>query len=150
MFTGVNSFFKIIFSFLFFLLPEIFSAQTDSWIKHYGVKEGLSQGSVLSLVQDKQGFIWVGTENGLDRFDGYFFREYQNDPHDTTSLSSNYVYALVTDNAGKVWIGTGRGINVYDPLSDHLSRFSKWHPPGKLAEYPVRNLGFMDHGLLLV
>jgi ligand-binding sensor domain-containing protein/serine phosphatase RsbU (regulator of sigma subunit) len=145
-----NCFSKIIFSFLFFLLPEFFSAQTTPGLKHYGVNDGLSEGTVISLVQDQQGFIWVGTENGLNRFDGYSFRQYQNDPHDTTSLSSNFVYALVLDSSGKVWIGAGNKINVYDPVTDRLSRFSKWNPPGKISKAPVRNLVFLNNGLLLV
>src|SRR5580698_6380585 len=95
---AANCFSKLIFSFLILLLPEIFSAQSVAGLKHYGVEEGLSQGSVTCLAQDKQGFIWVGTGSGVNRFDGYAFREFQNDPHDTTSLSDDHVYALATDN----------------------------------------------------
>ncbi|NOX37163.1 MAG: response regulator [Calditrichaeota bacterium] len=91
---------------------------------HFTQEQGLSQSSVLDILQDRQGFIWIGTEDGLNRFDGYEFRVFKHIPGDTNSLSDNYVYALIQDHQGFIWIGTRNGgLNRYDPERD---RFDHW------------------------
>jgi ligand-binding sensor domain-containing protein/serine phosphatase RsbU (regulator of sigma subunit) len=143
------------FIFRFFLFPFLFlsalvAAQGIEGLKNYSVKEGLSQGNVTCLVNDKLGFLWLGTDNGLNRFDGNSFRKYQNNPHDTTSLSSNYVSALAVDNSGKVWIGTENGIDIYNPVTDKIAKFKSWKPPHKSKKIRINKLNFLSNNLLLV
>ena len=78
---------------------------------------------VTCIVQDDQGFIWLGTENGLRRFDGYRFREFRNDPHNPDSLSGTYVYALFKDRSGTLWIGSDQFLDRYDPATDRVTHF---------------------------
>lgn len=83
--------------------------------EHLGVEQGLTQESVTGVLQDRQGYIWVGTQAGLNRFDGYRVTTFKNDPADPNSLVDNYVQALYEDAAGQLWIGSKGGLDRYDP-----------------------------------
>jgi PAS domain S-box-containing protein len=84
---------------------------------HYSVEHGLSQAAVESIIQDRRGFIWLGTEEGLNRFDGHTFVTYTNDKNAADSLAHNWVWALHEDARGSIWIGTdGGGLDRLDPL----------------------------------
>jgi ligand-binding sensor domain-containing protein/nitrate/nitrite-specific signal transduction histidine kinase len=78
------------------------------------IAEGLSFSKVDVILQDQQGFMWFGTEHGLNRYDGYQFTVYYNDPADPSSLSHNRIYTLYEDSAGELWIGTGAGLDRLD------------------------------------
>ena len=78
-------------------------------------KDGLSNNKVISILQDKTGFLWFGTEDGLNRFDGYEFKVYRNNPADSNSISGNNIWSLFEDEEGNIWIGTKSGdLNRYD------------------------------------
>ncbi|MDZ7303648.1 MAG: response regulator [candidate division KSB1 bacterium] len=77
--------------------------------KRLTIDDGLSQNAVFAIVQDRQGFMWFGTKDGLNRYDGYSFTVYQHNPFDSTSLSANYITALFEDTRGVLWIGTADG-----------------------------------------
>jgi signal transduction histidine kinase/ligand-binding sensor domain-containing protein/CheY-like chemotaxis protein len=76
--------------------------------------DGLIQNTVLSIIQDHSGFIWIGTADGLNRYDGKRFVSYTHKNSDSTSLSDNFVAELFEDHLGRIWIGTRSGLNVYD------------------------------------
>lgn len=94
---------------------------------HLTVENGLSQNAVLSLAQDDKGFMWMGTSNGLNRYDGYRFKVYQSLNDDSSTLSANNVLSLLHDSKKRLWVGTYRGLNRYDPNRD---RFERIHIPG--------------------
>ncbi len=77
---------------------------------------------ITAIARDAHGFIWVGTENGLSRYDGYHFTHYYHDVADTTSISDNDINALLTDKDGHLWVGTARGLLQYDDRTDHFHR----------------------------
>ncbi|WP_423149303.1 two-component regulator propeller domain-containing protein [Rubrolithibacter danxiaensis] len=84
--------------------------------KHIGISEGLSQTNVICILQDRRGFMWFGTKDGLNRYDGYSFRVYKNITADPYSLGFNFIETLYEDSKGNIWIGTrGGGLNKYDP-----------------------------------
>jgi signal transduction histidine kinase/ligand-binding sensor domain-containing protein/DNA-binding response OmpR family regulator len=92
-------------------------------------QQGLSQSSVFSLAQDHHGFIWIGTRDGLDRFDGYNFVTYRIDPQDTSSISNNEITVIHADRNGDIWVGTrGGGLNKYMTRSNRFMRFSHLTP----------------------
>lgn len=100
-------------------------AQTEK-IKfdHLSVKDGLSHGNVWDIHQDRLGFIWIGTEDGLNRYDGYTFTIFRNEPTDSFSISNNFIHCIAEDAAGNIWLGTQGGLNVYDRATNRFRNFS--------------------------
>ncbi len=82
--------------------------------------DGLAQSSVYALLQDRQGFVWLGCQDGLQRYDGYRFESYRPDPSSTESLSHGMVQALLEDAAGDLWVGTFGGLDQLDAESGEL------------------------------
>ncbi|MEW5867798.1 MAG: two-component regulator propeller domain-containing protein [Chloroflexota bacterium] len=91
---------------------------------HLSIEQGLSQVTVYSIFQDRQGLMWFGTEDGLNRYDGYTFRVYKRDPEDPHSLSANTVRAIYEDSSGVLWVGTdGGGLNRFDRATQQFSHY---------------------------
>jgi methyl-accepting chemotaxis protein/ligand-binding sensor domain-containing protein len=104
--------------------------------------EGLSQSNVSAITQDAFGFMWIGTENGLNRYDGYQVKIYRNDRDDPTSIPSNNIRSLFSDRQGHLWIGTSAGLSRYDRATDTFINI----PRG--TEQPVnRGAGFTGSGV---
>ncbi|MBI3194456.1 MAG: GGDEF domain-containing protein [Ignavibacteriae bacterium] len=98
--------------------------QTEFKFEQITNEQGLSQNTVTCLLQDSKGFIWIGTQDGLNKFDGYDFTIYRNNPLDSHSLSQNYINCLFEDSKNKIWIGTNRGgLERYDPLTNEFTHF---------------------------
>jgi two-component system sensor histidine kinase ChiS len=96
------------------------------------ITEGLPNSQVHAIVQDRRGFIWFGTQDGLARYDGIKMRIYRPAEKDPTSLSSGYITALTLDANGNLWVGTAEdGANLYNAETDQFTRFV--HGPGKGA-----------------
>ena len=118
---------------LFSLPPAALAAFTQGGIfypgmslpfQHLTIQDGLSQNDVSAVLQDSQGYIWIGTQDGLNRYDGYTFIHYRHDPHDLNSISYNNISALFEDADGRLWVGTwGGGLNRYDPLTGKFTHF---------------------------
>ena len=85
--------------------------------------QGLSQVSIMCILQDRKGFMWFGTQDGLNRYDGYDFVVYKNYPENPNSLSDNLIKAMVEDPRGLLWVGAYRGLNLFDPKKDQFRRF---------------------------
>ncbi len=86
--------------------------------------DGLSQNAGLALLQDRQGYLWIGTEDGLNRYNGYTLTHFKHDPDNPASLSHKSIIALYEDRDGLLWIGTwGGGLNRFDPVTGHFSRY---------------------------
>lgn len=88
---------------------------------------GLSQSVVIAMLQDRQGFIWIATQDGLNRFDGYNFKVFKSDPEDPNSLGENFILDLWEDPQGGIWIATANGLNFYNPITGRFVRFN--HDP---------------------
>ena len=108
------------------------------------VSEGLSQSKISAMLQDSRGFLWVGTEDGLNRYDGYDFINYTHEPFEVNSLSNNCINAICEDKNGILWIATNKGLNCYDVKNAKFSCF--YHDPLKnnsLSDNVVLNV-FID------
>ncbi|MCP4158278.1 MAG: response regulator [bacterium] len=101
-------------------------AQNNSLhFKHISIKDGLSQSVVYCILQDERGFMWFGTKDGLNRYDGYDFKIYKHNPQDQESLSESFVMALCEDRSGTLWVGTvGGGLNKYSRETDSFTRYT--------------------------
>ena len=101
------------------------NAQTNSNVfEKFSTEDGLPSNSILDIAQDHEGYIWLATEDGLVRYDGYTFLTYSNIPEDSTSLSQNRVEKLFVDFKGDVWIGSKSGLDRYNPVCDCFFRYS--------------------------
>jgi signal transduction histidine kinase/DNA-binding response OmpR family regulator len=104
------------------------------------VDDGLSQGFVTSIVQDKAGFIWVGTLNGLNRYDGYDFKVYRNDPGKQYQLLSNTIRSVYTDEGGRLWIVCQDGVQYYDEKVDGFVTPAELNHPWKWKNETVLSM----------
>lgn len=99
-------------------------AQNNSvQFEHISIESGLSQSSVLSIYQDKKGFLWFATYKGLNRYDGLRFKIYENDAKDPTSISKNNVEPICEDHLGYLWIGTEDGLNQFDRNTETFTTY---------------------------
>ena len=89
---------------IFFLFYSADLLAQNIPFKHLTTENGLSNNKILDVIQDKTGFIWLATDDGLNRFDGYRFKVYRHKSKDSTSLSNNSIWTLFEDRAGFIWI----------------------------------------------
>lgn len=82
------------------------------------VEDGLSQSSVRAIFQDQRGFMWFGTDDGLNKYDGYNFTIYNHDPEEPTSLADNLITTIYQDSLGRMWIGTASGLDRFEPETE--------------------------------
>ena len=120
--------------------------------EHLTSEDGLSQNSVFFIFQDRQGFLWIGTQDGLNRYDGEHFVVFRSDPADENSLSHNAVLCAAEDAEGSLWLGTwGGGLNRYDPREGVFTRYQ--HDPTdpySLSNDVVSALAFDSAGRLWI
>ncbi|WP_432381519.1 ligand-binding sensor domain-containing protein [Duganella sp. P38] len=108
---------RAVFFFLSMLFSVAHAAPLTLRFQHLGVEQGLTQESVTSLQQDKHGYMWIGTQAGLNRFDGYRITTFKNDPANPRSLQDNYIQTIYEDGSGQLWVGSKGGLDRYDPAS---------------------------------
>ena len=113
--------------------------------EHFTIKDGLSQSLVYSIFQDRYGYVWIGTQDGLNRFDGSEFKVFKNDPFDSTTLTHNWVWSVQEDEQGNIWAGTFQGLCKYIRNEDRFVQY--YHNPkdtssigGNRTNYIVKDL----------
>ncbi|WP_373518045.1 two-component regulator propeller domain-containing protein [Pricia sp.] len=126
--------------FLSFLAPLFLSGQ-QFYFRHYQVEDGLSHNSILSSLQDEKGFMWFGTKDGLNRFDGYTFKVFRNDRGNQNSLGSNFVECLHEYN-GDLWVGTDSGVFLYNAKLENFEALDA------LGNFPILDIENDDEGNL--
>lgn len=138
---------KFIVFCLFIFSPSNFPQEIP--FGYISTENGLSNNGVNCLLQDSCGFLWFGTDNGLNRFDGYDIKVYRNDEHDSASISNNGIWSLFQDNSGCLWIGTSSGeINRYDHKRD---KFVHWSVnSGSLKENRITSIYKDKNGSLWI
>lgn len=104
-------------------------AFTEPPVKYLGIDQGLSNNAVTCILQDHNGFMWFGTYDGLNRYDGYSFKIFRNVIGDTTSLNGNGIAAIAEDADRQLWIGTGKGLSLYNPIKGNFytTSFKSWN-----------------------
>jgi PAS domain S-box-containing protein len=133
----------IVFIFLLVLLGNLFPKNGSIGFEVVSLEQGLSQASVNCMLQDRQGFLWFGTQDGLNRYDGYDFKFYKSQPGKTNSLSDDHIRVIIQDRYKDVlWVGTyGGGLNRIDLKTDSIKSYR--HDPNDdrtLAAYSVFNM----------
>jgi signal transduction histidine kinase/ligand-binding sensor domain-containing protein len=112
------------------------------YFTHYQVENGLSNNTVICSLQDNRGFMWFGTKDGLNRFDGSTFKIYRVNTEDPSTIGSNVIVCLHKDDRGNLWIGTERGLYQYNPIDESFSHVL----PG--GENEIRDVKSDDQGNL--
>jgi len=118
---------KAIFTTLILFLIVSYSVAQNGMgpFKHITTNEGLSQSNVTCILQDDDGFMWFGTQDGLNKYDGKTIKVYKNDPANPKSLSHNYILTLFKDHNGNFWIGShGGGLNFFERETEIFTQFS--------------------------
>ncbi|MCH7964057.1 MAG: hypothetical protein IH852_08975 [Bacteroidetes bacterium] len=109
------------------------------------VDDGLSQSSVFATLQDSRGYMWFGTIDGLNKYDGYDFTIYSNNPNDSTTISDNVITCIFEDSKNQIWVGTVNGyLNKFNRNTETFDRYfikdyleTELTPPGGYYEYPL-------------
>src|SRR5215813_9403696 len=112
------------------------------YFDHLTMRDGLSQSTVMSILQDSQGYLWLATESGLNRYDGYSIREYRRERGAAGTLPNDYIWAIAEDRQTNLWLATyGGGVAHWDRKTEAFQNFR--HDPrdtGSLASDKVRTL----------
>jgi len=119
----------ILFPLLFFLIPDFLSGQDNYVIKNFTTEQGLPHNHVKGIAQDKSGFIWIATWDGLSRYDGYEFRNYFHNPDDSTTISYFQTEDILVDTFDNVWVGSVHYLSKYNPPKDNFTRYyqTQWY-----------------------
>ncbi|MEM6800448.1 MAG: two-component regulator propeller domain-containing protein, partial [Bacteroidota bacterium] len=120
---------KILLIWALFLctLTAVFAQPTRYYFDHLSTNEGLSQNDVNCILQDRTGFMWFGTNDGLNLYNGYEFRVFKPNEEDSTAIITNIIQTLEEDAAGRIWIGTpGEGLSCYLPRYDRFVNLKNW------------------------
>ncbi len=141
----------LVMSFCLVFLPS-YADHPPMVFTHLTAEDGLSQSTVLSIFQDSQGYIWLGTESGLNRYDGYEVRRYSRERGRGNGLASDLVWALDEDSAGGIWLATeGGGVAVWDRNTDSFrAHRHRANDPASLSSDVVRNLLIDSQGKVWV
>lgn len=100
------------------LLFCLISGSQPQRFKHLTSADGISQSEIYTFLEDSRGFMWFGTVDGLNRYDGYHIQIFNTNRNDLHSLSNNTIRCLTEDQSGRIWIGTDNGLNLYDPQTE--------------------------------
>ncbi|MFN2438867.1 MAG: two-component regulator propeller domain-containing protein [Chitinophagaceae bacterium] len=106
----------------FLLSVIICRGQENLRFEHFTSENGLSENVVYSIYQDKNGFLWIGTHDGLNRYDGYGFKKFRHNPNDSNSLPDNTIKSICEDGKGNIWLATNAGLCRYDPAKNIFRR----------------------------
>lgn len=112
-------------------------ADEHYYFKNLSVQNGLSQNTVNAILQDKQGFMWFGTKDGLNRYDGLSFRKFKHDDRTRRSIGNNFITALYEDAKGNIWVGTDVGLYIYNPEKDSFRHFAELSAENTKIEHTV-------------
>ena len=142
------------FLILFFAGTTLFSsAQTRQMhFDHLGTAAGISNLNPNCILQDSRGFIWIGTNDGLNRYDGYKFKIFKNNPKDPSSISTNYIKDLAEDRNGNIWVATiGGGLNMFDRRANRFYRYLHDEKnPKSISDNFINKIAFENSGKLWI
>lgn len=108
---------------LFFTLPPAFGQAPAIHFRHIRYEDGLSNSTIECIFQDSRGFIWFGTRDGLNRYDGFQFKIFKTEPGNNYSISDNYITSIYENGDGKIWVGTTNGLNCFNPVLNRFDRY---------------------------
>ena len=135
---------KIIFIVICLLAGNAALARTEGehyYFKGLSIRDGLSQNTVQAILQDETGFMWFGSKDGLNRYDGNSFRQFKREADNPRSIGNNFITSLYEDVEGNIWVGTDMGIYIYSPEHDSFHHFVQLSRENTRLEHAVSMIG---------
>lgn len=149
----MKNFFQYFLWISLILLCKISTAQpSEIQFNNFSVEEGLSQSGVRCVFKDHQGFMWFGTQDGLNRYDGFEFKTYFYEPEDSTSLSNSFIWKIFEDSQNNLWVGTfGGGLCLFDRAHETFKTFYPHLPSSShLNQRSVKYINESPQGTLWI
>src|SRR5688572_3744681 len=141
---------QIFFLLIFFSVNKKGHAQNENLrFEHLGVEDGLSNDHVTAILQDSKGYIWFGTTDGLNKYDGYSFTKYRFNPFDSNSLSQNFIYTIFEDRSGTIWVSTFEGLCRFERSTEKFTRY-KPSPNAKFSDPNISAISEDADGMIWV
>ncbi|HRH50007.1 MAG TPA: two-component regulator propeller domain-containing protein [Panacibacter sp.] len=138
---------QLLYFFMLATQVHAYTQQPEIRFTNLSTKDGLLSNVVYDLHQDRQGFMWIATHNGLSRYDGHHFRHYQYDPGNSNSISGNYVHCIKEDKNGILWLATNKGLNSLNPFTGSIRRYKM---PAKEMSADMEQIFVVNDSVLLI
>ncbi|RDY23680.1 histidine kinase [Romboutsia maritimum] len=139
----------IVFLFIFYNTYSI-DAYDNIQFKNLTIENGLSQSSVETLIQDSKGYIWLGTNDGLNRYDGYNFKVYKHDEDNPNSIINNYIISIEEDKNGNIWVGTADGLSKINSKDDSITNYTNSKDKGNLSNSNICDISITKNGRVMI
>ena len=107
----------------------LYALKREVKFEHISIEDGLSQSSVNCILKDRRGLMWFGTQDGLNRYDGYKFKIYRHQPDNSNSISDSHINCIYEDRKGVLWVGTREGLDHFDREKEIFIHYKKDQPP---------------------
>ena len=129
---------------ILFFAGSLFSDEKTASFERFSANDGLSLNSIMVLMQDSRGFIWIGTEDGLDKYDGRKFTNFTTDPDDPESMRDSYIRSLAEDKDGWIWLLTSEGVDIYNPEAHTFGHARKYSELNEMLDEIELSRIFVD------
>ena len=136
--------------FFVFLNCWVYAQQNTYVFNHLTSKDGLSQSSAIAIHQDQLGQIWIGTRDGLNKYDGTKITVYRSEPDNPNSISNNDILTIQEDAEGYLWIGTYNGLNKYNPKTNTFTRYFHTQDDNSLSNNVVWTLKVLSNDKICI
>ena len=143
-----NNILFILTVFFICTFTRISHAQEHMNFKYLTIENGLSQSTAAAIYQDSRGYIWIGTNEGLNRYNGFEIKVYKSDKYKKGSIVNNYILSLQEDNSNNLWVGTNKGISKINLKTDEITNFECDENGNPF--YKVRSILLTERGTLIV
>jgi signal transduction histidine kinase/ligand-binding sensor domain-containing protein/DNA-binding response OmpR family regulator len=134
----------------FLFIAPVFSQAPAINFKHIQNEDGLSNSTIECIYQDGRGFVWFGTRDGLNRYDGYKIKVFKTNDSIATSISDNFITCLFQDKSQQLWIGTANGLNSFDPVTNSFTRYKYTGKPGSISYNYISSIVEENNNRLLI
>ena len=118
--------------------------------KNITIEDGLSQSTVKTIYQDSKGYIWIGTDDGLNRYNGYEFKHYNHDEYNKNSIANDYICDIAEDKNGYIWVSTTNGLSRIDTDKDEIKNYYSEKDNGNLLDSNIWRILYTREGKLIV
>jgi len=136
----LNILYIIILQIILFNINTVVSYASNINFRNITNEDGLSQSTAETIIQDKKGYMWIGTNDGLNKYNGYDFKVYKHDEKDINSIANNYIVDLQQDDSGNIWVGTADGLSKINTENDKITNYFSSEKEGNLSHNNIGDI----------